>query len=883
MSNEISSVRPNPYIFDIENRRKRKPRLAHDLGAGAKCNKCGDKCPGFELHFWRKICMNCRCGKDDHEVEDEEEDIGKIVIGKLFDRPPRTKKEELEYCHGNHLEIINEETGKRENLKFDWVPPNIEKSLAARYMALLPPEKRPVSGSEAAKERRRQLEQQLPLYDMDAAQRCDNMPAEELQCFHAYLERIKTQVAGQGQVQEIVGIPAKSLAQPLLPQQLARNFPQGSVESIDKNGNISYNPDTLTGSLPVYGVTPTDSMLETDNHICTDDQKMDNKRSSLRERFMGKMIEEYGGPSNFKGESVAYSEQYGIAPRTCQPIRSLGTERLVDGVIADISDLNISGSQQADASGPDDAVKDHVGNIQSQQCAEYGQQTSNPSTVPTVQSGTPGQQNFMPGQQGWVPGHQGYLQGQRGFVPGQKGFMPCQEDYAPCEQGLLPGQEGNVMDKQALMPGQLGYMPDKQGLMPGQEGYAPSKQDLMPGQEGYAPSKQDLMPGQEGYNLGKQGLMPGQEGYAPNNQGLMLGQEGSVPGKQGLMPGQGRYIPEGKESSMPGKQGNMFAQQPYTPFKETTIHGYQIGVSEPTRILNSQEASIADNIGSAGRPESSMAVQGRVPVQQMTAKDGNIATVEAMQAPYGARMDTLAGKMSVAPGTDVTVLFPGESQVLRSYDKNTAAPSQKSKFSCQYCSVPMIVGDVAIFCERAGQDKCWHPACFCCYTCKELLADLIYFYKDGKVFCGRHFTEAAEIPRCKACDELIFGNSWTRADGFDWHIHHFCCNMCDTPMAGQRYVPDKDGYPYCLPCYMAYLAKMCETCEEKISPEENRCGHRGYFYHANPQCFQCYSCKDSLLGKRFKMSKNWVFCSNECIQKAAEDLANNPNPREKLE
>ncbi|XP_068224036.1 uncharacterized protein [Palaemon carinicauda] len=53
MANEVGSMRPNPYIFDIENRKKRKPRLAHDLGAGAKCNKCGDKCSGFELHFWR--------------------------------------------------------------------------------------------------------------------------------------------------------------------------------------------------------------------------------------------------------------------------------------------------------------------------------------------------------------------------------------------------------------------------------------------------------------------------------------------------------------------------------------------------------------------------------------------------------------------------------------------------------------------------------------------------------------------------------------------------------------------------------------------------------------------------------------------------------------
>lgn len=44
--------------------------------------------------------------------------------------------------------MVNEETGKPEKVKFDWVPPNTERNLAARYMALLPPEKRPVAGSE---------------------------------------------------------------------------------------------------------------------------------------------------------------------------------------------------------------------------------------------------------------------------------------------------------------------------------------------------------------------------------------------------------------------------------------------------------------------------------------------------------------------------------------------------------------------------------------------------------------------------------------------------------------------------------------------------------------------------------------------------------------
>ena len=64
-------------------------------------------------------------------------------------------------------------------------------------------------------------------------------------------------------------------------------------------------------------------------------------------------------------------------------------------------------------------------------------------------------------------------------------------------------------------------------------------------------------------------------------------------------------------------------------------------------------------------------------------------------------------------------------------------------------------GEVAVFAERAGQDKCWHAACFTCSECHELLVDLIYFYseKQGKIYCGRHHAETLK-PRCAACDEV---------------------------------------------------------------------------------------------------------------------------------
>ena len=82
-------------------------------------------------------------------------------------------------------------------------------------------------------------------------------------------------------------------------------------------------------------------------------------------------------------------------------------------------------------------------------------------------------------------------------------------------------------------------------------------------------------------------------------------------------------------------------------------------------------------------------------------------------------------------------------------------------------------GDICISASRAGPAKVWHPTCFYCSVCEvrypsqchdhlssclssllqELLVDLIYFYKDRALFCGRHHAETLK-PRCSACDEV---------------------------------------------------------------------------------------------------------------------------------
>ena len=36
--------------------------------------------------------------------------------------------------------------------------------------------------------------------------------------------------------------------------------------------------------------------------------------------------------------------------------------------------------------------------------------------------------------------------------------------------------------------------------------------------------------------------------------------------------------------------------------------------------------------------------------------------------------------------------------------------------------------------------------------------DLIYFYHNNEVYCGRHYAQLLNIPRCFACDEVYIIN-----------------------------------------------------------------------------------------------------------------------------
>ncbi|KAK0399938.1 hypothetical protein QR680_003284 [Steinernema hermaphroditum] len=178
------------------------------------------------------------------------------------------------------------------------------------------------------------------------------------------------------------------------------------------------------------------------------------------------------------------------------------------------------------------------------------------------------------------------------------------------------------------------------------------------------------------------------------------------------------------------------------------------------------------------------------------------------------------------------------------------------------CGSKMQHGDVGVVTDHGNQSEVWHPNCFRCATCEQLLVDLLYFFKDNQYYCGRHYAEKM-YPRCFGCDELIFAKEYTLAEDKTWHFEHFCCFGCDLQLGGHRYLI-KNEHPFCITCYMNKFARTCHTCRNKIGPEMQRVSHKDMNWHSDPKCFRCKQCFKSLLHEKFLVKNDETFCSVQC-------------------
>ncbi|XP_032511304.2 prickle planar cell polarity protein 3 isoform X2 [Danaus plexippus] len=177
---------------------------------------------------------------------------------------------------------------------------------------------------------------------------------------------------------------------------------------------------------------------------------------------------------------------------------------------------------------------------------------------------------------------------------------------------------------------------------------------------------------------------------------------------------------------------------------------------------------------------------------------------------------------------------------------------------CMGCSKSIRNGGMAVQAPKISEEAYFHPACFTCSECDELLVELAYCTLDGRLFCVRHYSEQLK-PRCHSCDELIFSGEYTKAMNKDWHSGHFCCWKCDESLTGQRYVL-RDEQPYCIKCYEGVFANGCEECNKIIGIDSKDLSYKDKHWHE--ACFLCAKCRVSLVDKQFGSKLDKIYCGN---------------------
>ena len=154
------------------------------------------------------------------------------------------------------------------------------------------------------------------------------------------------------------------------------------------------------------------------------------------------------------------------------------------------------------------------------------------------------------------------------------------------------------------------------------------------------------------------------------------------------------------------------------------------------------------------------------------------------------------------------------------------------KKKCEKCEQNLNPGEIAISAEHANPLARWHPKCFSCVECNELLTDLLYYNHDGKIFCQKHY-DVLTRPKliCAACDlvckfyqrihhwlpllsvffyflkQAIESNEYVNAEDHFWHKEHFVCWDCESTLAGKKYIVS-DSLPYCLDCHQKSFSKV---------------------------------------------------------------------------
>ncbi|TFK88483.1 hypothetical protein K466DRAFT_585520 [Polyporus arcularius HHB13444] len=184
--------------------------------------------------------------------------------------------------------------------------------------------------------------------------------------------------------------------------------------------------------------------------------------------------------------------------------------------------------------------------------------------------------------------------------------------------------------------------------------------------------------------------------------------------------------------------------------------------------------------------------------------------------------------------------------------------AKRSGLVCGGCGGP-IIGRIV-----SAMDMRWHPGCFRCCVCDELLENLSSYAHDGRPYCHLDYHEQF-APRCYHCETAIVDERFITLDDPElgkrtYHEQHFFCAECGDPFlppsipgapsrtfAGDgAFTASADddvgftvykGHPYCEACHVRLRMPKCKKCKKSI-----RDGMQAVEALGGKWCWECFTC-----------------------------------------
>ncbi|KAF9485048.1 hypothetical protein BDN70DRAFT_706437 [Pholiota conissans] len=206
------------------------------------------------------------------------------------------------------------------------------------------------------------------------------------------------------------------------------------------------------------------------------------------------------------------------------------------------------------------------------------------------------------------------------------------------------------------------------------------------------------------------------------------------------------------------------------------------------------------------------------------------------------------------------------------------APHRTGGLICGGCHGPIIGRIVSAMGQR------FHPSCFKCTVCDELLEHVSSYEHEGRPYCHLDYHENF-APRCYSCKTAIIEEQFISLDDpalgkRAYHTQHFFCSECGDPFLtpsgglptnsnGEMAVTGDGefegftvykGYPYCEACHVRLRLPKCKRCKRSIRDNDQAVEALGGKWCWS--CFVCANCEKPFEDPSFFQRGDQPYCEN---------------------